>query len=79
MTFRIINTKDAHVGPKGIRYVYDAARPFAVLFNSNRGEICALRCATEQAAQSAVANFTAARARHAERNARYNWRTQVAS
>ena len=67
--FRIINTKDAITGPRGIRYVHDAARPFAVLFDKGRGnEICALRCATEKAAKAAVVKFTAARARHAARN-----------
>lgn len=79
MTFRIINTKDMHIGPNGTQYIHDAARPFAVLFSSNRGEVCALRCATEEGAKGAVTSFTAARARHAERNARYNWRTQVIS
>jgi len=69
MTFRIINTQEAHTGPRGVRYVHDAARPFAVLFNSNRSEICALRCSTEQAAEAAVAKFTASRARYAARNA----------
>jgi hypothetical protein len=69
MSFRIINTAETHLGPKGIRYVHDAARPFAVLYNHKRGEICALRCRTEDGAKAAVINFTAARARHAARNA----------
>lgn len=50
MTFRIINTREA-VGPNGIRYVHDAARPFAVLFDKGRGEMCALRCPTEACRQ----------------------------
>ena len=66
--FRIINTREAHIGPCG-RYVHDAARPFAVLFNSNRGEICSARCATEDRAKAVMATFTAARARYAARNA----------
>jgi hypothetical protein len=66
--FRIINTQDAHIGPRGVRYVHDAARPFAVLFNSNRGEICSARCATEERAKIVMAGFIAARARYAARN-----------
>jgi hypothetical protein len=67
MSFRIINTAETHLGPKGIRYVHDAARPFAVLFASNHGEICALRCRTEDGAKAAMAKFVAARARYAAR------------
>lgn len=67
MTFRIVNTKDALTGPLGTRYVHDAARPFAVLFDKGRGEMCALRCPTEQAAKAAVRRFTEARARYAAR------------
>jgi hypothetical protein len=68
MTFRIVNTRDAITGPNGICYIHDAARPFAVLFNKDgRGEMCALRCATEQAAKAAVQRFTEARARYAAR------------
>lgn len=66
--FRIINTAETHLGPKGVRYVHDAARPFAVLFNKGQGEICALRCRTEQAAKAAVIKFTASCARYAARN-----------
>jgi hypothetical protein len=73
MTFRIINTKEAVAGPRGVPYVHDSARPFAVLFNKDgRGEMCALRCATEQAAKVAVVKFTASRARYAARNASSN-------
>lgn len=67
MTFRIINTREAVEGPNGIRYTHDAARPFAVLFDKGRGEMCALRCPTEAAAKAAVTKFTAARARYAAR------------
>jgi hypothetical protein len=77
MSFRIVNTEFAIEGPNGVRYVHDGARPFAVLFMSNRGEICALRCATQSAAEAAVAKFTAARERHAARAAQWNWRTQA--
>lgn len=66
-TFRIINTQEVHTGPRGVRYVHDAARPFAVLFDTGRGEMCALRCPTQSAAEAAVAKFTAARARNAAR------------
>lgn len=68
MTFCIINTKDAVTGPHGVRYVHDAARPYAVLFNKDgRGEMCALRCPTEQAAKAAIIRFTEARARFSAR------------
>ena len=70
MDFRIINTKDAHIGLGGHRYVHDAARPFAVLFNSNRGEICSARCATEDRAEIVMTIFIAARTRYAARNTR---------
>lgn len=70
MDFRIINTKDAHIGLGGRRYIHDAARPFAILFNSNRGEICSARCATEDRAKIVMAGFIAARARYAARNAK---------
>jgi hypothetical protein len=79
MTFRIVNTRFGIEGPHGIRYVHDAARPFAVLFASNRGEICALRCPTQSAAEAAVAKFTASRERHAARAVQWNWRTQAVS
>lgn len=67
MAFRIVNTKDALTGPLGTRYVHDAARPFAILFDKGRGEMCALRCPTEKAAKAAVVRFTEARARYAAR------------
>jgi hypothetical protein len=67
MSFRIINTQEVHTGPRGVRYVHDAARPFAVLFDKGHGEMCALRCATQSAAEAAVAKFTASRERYAAR------------
>lgn len=67
MTFRIVNTKDAISGPRGVRFIHDAARPFAVLFDKGQGEMCALRCPTEHAARAAVVRFTEARARYAAR------------
>jgi hypothetical protein len=70
MAFRIINTRFAIEGPNGIRYVHDAARPFAVLFMINHGEICVLRCPTQSAAEAAVVKFTASRERYAARNAK---------
>jgi len=66
--FRIINTTEPHVGPRGVRYVHDAARPFAVLFASNRGEICSARCATMERAEAVMAGFVAARLRWAARH-----------
>lgn len=65
--FRIVNTKDALTGPLGTRYVHDAARPFAVLFDKGRGEMCCGRYPTEAGAKSAVRRFTDARARYAAR------------
>lgn len=65
--FRIVNTKDALTGPFGTRYVHDAARPFAVLFDKGRGEMCVLRCSTEKAAKAAVVRFIESRARYAAR------------
>lgn len=65
--FRIVNTKEALMGPVGTRYVHDAARPFAVLFNKGRGEMCCGRYSTESGAKSAVAKFTASRERYAAR------------
>lgn len=68
MAFRIVTTKDALTGPhQGIRYVHDAARPFAVLFKNWRGEICCGRYSNEADAERAVVRFTAARARFAAR------------
>lgn len=67
--FRIVNTKDALAGPFGTRYMHDAARPFAVLFNKGRGEMCCGRYSTERDANRAVRRFTEARARYAARNA----------
>lgn len=67
--FRIVNTKDALKGPFGTHYVHDAGRPFAVLFNRGRSEICCGRYSTEHGAKSAVARFTASRQRYADRNA----------
>jgi hypothetical protein len=69
MAFRIVNTKDGLTGPIGIRYVHDAARPFAVLFTNQRlgREQCVLRCPTEAAAEAAMARFIAARDRYAAR------------
>jgi hypothetical protein len=69
MSFRIVNTKDALKGPLGTRYVHDAARPFAVLFDKGRGETCAGRYSTEHGAKSAVARFTASCQRYADRHA----------
>lgn len=66
--FRIVNTKDALEGPHGTRYVHDASRPYAVLFNKGIRETCCGRYPTEQEAKRAVARFTAARARYAGRN-----------
>lgn len=51
MAFRIVNTKDALTGPLGTRYVHDAARPFAVLFDKGRGEMCAGRYSNEAGAK----------------------------
>ena len=65
--FRIVNTKEAIKGPLGTRYVHDAARPFAVLFDKGRGEMCCGRYSTEAGAKSAVAKFTASRERYAAR------------
>lgn len=56
MTLRIINTREAIEGPHGIHYVHDAARPFAVLRNTGKQEICAGRFSTEKAAKDAIAN-----------------------
>ena len=67
--FRIVNTKEALMGPVGTRYVHDASRPFAVLFNKGRGEMCCGRYSTEAGAKAAVAKFTASRARYAARKA----------
>lgn len=67
MDFRIIDTAETHIGPNGVRYIHDAARPFAVLFASNRGEICSARCATMKRAREVMAGFIAARARYANR------------
>jgi hypothetical protein len=58
--FRIVNTKEALMGPFGTRYVHDAARPFAVLFNRGRSEICCGRYPTAAGAKAAVIRFTAA-------------------
>jgi hypothetical protein len=71
MTFRIVNTKDALTGPLGTRYVHDAARPFAVLFANGRldREQCCGRYSNESGAKAAVARFSAARQRYADRNA----------
>lgn len=69
MSFRIVNTKEALTSPLGTRYVHDAARPFAVLFDKGRGEMCAGRYPTEHNAKRAVARFTDARQRYADRNA----------
>ena len=55
MTYRIINTREAIEGPHGIRYMHDAARPFAVLRNTGKREVCAGRFSTERAAESAIA------------------------
>lgn len=66
--FRIINTAGKHVGPAGVPYIHDAAQPFAVLFNSNRGEICCARYPTLDAANAGVTQFRLSRARHAERH-----------
>ena len=66
-SFRIVNTKDALTGPLGTRYVHDAARPFAVLFDKGRGEMCVGRYPTEASATRAVVRFTEARARYAAR------------
>lgn len=69
MAFRIVNTKDALTGPLGTRYVHDASRPFAVLFDKGRGEMCAGRYPTETRAKAAVVRFSDARTRYANRNA----------
>ncbi len=56
MTFRIINTREANESANGYRYVNDAARPFAVLVSTGRGELCAGRYSTEQAAKRFIKN-----------------------
>jgi hypothetical protein len=58
MTLRIVNTKDALTGPFGTRYVHDAARPWAVLRTTGRGEICIGRFASERLAKAAVRRAT---------------------
>jgi len=59
MTFRIINTAVAtNTGPNGIRYVHDAARPFAVLRAIGHGEICIGRYSAEKKARRAIAERT---------------------
>lgn len=67
MAFRIVNTKDALTGPLGTRYVHDAARPFAVLFDKGRGEMCVGRYPNKAGAKAAVRRFSEARARYAAR------------
>jgi len=67
MAFRIVNTKEALKGPLGTRYVHDAARPFAVLFDKGRGEMCVGRYSNEVGAKAAVRRFSEARARYAAR------------
>lgn len=67
MTFRIVNTKEALTGPLGTRYVHDAARPFAVLFDKGRGEMCCGRYSNEAGAKATVRRFTEARERYAAR------------
>jgi len=51
MTYRIINTKEDVKGPSGISYIYDAARPFALLRAIGSREICVARYSTEKAAR----------------------------
>lgn len=67
MAFKIVDTKTAPVGPTGIRYIHDAARPFAVLFDKGLGEMCVGRYSNEAGARAAVCRFTEARARYAAR------------
>lgn len=67
MAFRIVNTKEDLKGPLGTRYVHDAARPFAVLFDKGRGEMCVGRYSNEASAKAAVRRFSEARARYAAR------------
>ena len=57
-TFHIANTKEALKGPLGTRYVHDAARPFALLQATNRGEICIGRFASERLAKAALRRRT---------------------
>lgn len=52
--YRIVNTANQIQGPHGLAYVHDAARPFAVLRDVGRREICVGRYSTIKVASALV-------------------------
>lgn len=48
--YRVINTAASVQGPHGLAYVHDASRPWAVLYNRGRSEICVGRYSQEKLA-----------------------------
>lgn len=56
--YRVIDTRTDVEGPHGYRYVNDASRPFAVLANVGRREICVTRRSSAKSAADAIRNLT---------------------
>lgn len=60
--YRVINTakENENAGPHGLKYVNDASRPWAVLRNRGRSEICVGRYSQEKLAKRYVSGKLAA-------------------
>lgn len=54
--YRVIHTGASVPGPHGFVYMHDAARPFAVLRDVGRREICVGRYSTITAAKAFIRN-----------------------
>lgn len=48
--YRVVNTAPNVRGPHGLNYMHDASRPWAVLRNRGRSEICVGRYSQEKLA-----------------------------
>lgn len=49
-TYRTINTAQTVIGPFGIAYIHNAAKPFAVIKDTGSREFCAGRFSSEKLA-----------------------------
>lgn len=53
-TYRTINTAQGVLGPFGVAYIHDAAKPFGVLKSHGQKEFCIGRFSTETKAKKFV-------------------------
>lgn len=51
-TYRVINTAQGVMGPFGLQYVHDAAKPFGVVRSNGIKEFCIGRFSTETKAKT---------------------------